>query len=70
MAMLTRRQLDRLNFIKAYIADNEIAPSVDEIRIGMWFRSKSSVAALLGSLEERGAIRRLRTRARAIEVTE
>jgi SOS-response transcriptional repressor LexA len=68
MIGLTRRQQNCLAFLKQYIADKGIPPSFDEIKDFMGLRSKSGIHRLINSLEERGLIRRLRNRARAIEI--
>lgn len=67
---LTPRQSECLAFIRAYIAANGIAPSITELADGIGNRSKSAVTAMMRSLEERGYIRRLPHKARAIEVIE
>lgn len=66
--MLTRRQLDLYNFIKAYKAREGIAPSLREMEDHLQLRSLSGVCRLLKSLEERGAISRMEGRARAIRI--
>lgn len=69
MIGLTRRQTDCLAFIKKYITENNgVPPSFDEIKDNAGLRSKSGVHRVITALEERGLIRRLRNRARAIEV--
>ena len=68
MIGLTRRQQDALNFLIDYHDENGIYPSCDEIKDGLELASKSGVHRLLTALEERGYIRRLPYRARAIEV--
>ncbi len=71
MIGLTRRQTKCLAFIKKYIAENnDVPPSFDEIKDGMDLRSKSGVHRVISALEERGLIRRIRNRARAIEVVD
>lgn len=70
MIGLTRRQENCLAFLKQYIADKGIPPSFDEIKDFMGLRSKSGIHRLINSLEERGLIRRLRNRARAIEIVD
>jgi hypothetical protein len=65
---LTRRQRDLLLFIGGYRARHGIAPTFDEMRRALGFGSKSGIARLLDGLEQRGAIARLKTRARAITV--
>ena len=69
-APLTERQRKLLDFIRAYIAQHGIAPTYDDIRYAMRVRSKSDIHRLLVGLEERGAIRRMKARARAIEVVD
>lgn len=66
--MLTRRQADLLKFIDFSSKEQGIAPSFDEMTAGLGLRSKSGVHRLITALEERGYIRRLRNRARAIQV--
>ena len=69
MAMsLTTRQSECLAFIRATMASNGRAPSLQEICDELDLPSKSQVHTLLTALEERGAIRRLPNRARAIEL--
>lgn len=67
---LTERQRDCLNYLKAYIAEyGGMAPTMGEIAANLGLSSKSGVMRLLDSLEERGFIRRLRFRSRAIEIS-
>jgi SOS-response transcriptional repressor LexA len=68
--MLTARQKQLLDFIRSEIARCGVAPSYDEMAAAIGVRSKSGVNRLLLGLEERGAIRRLPSRRRAIEVIE
>lgn len=68
MIGLTRKQSNCLAFIKRHIADAGVPPSFQEIADHMDLRSKSGVHRIIMALEERGLIRRLRHRARAIEV--
>ncbi len=68
MSALTPKQRDLLDFIKAYAAAKETAPSFDEMREALGLKSKSGIHRLVGALEERGFIRRLVNRARAIEI--
>lgn len=66
---LTRRQQDTLNFIRGFSIKNRgIAPTYDEIKDGIGLTSKSGIARLVDGLVERGCIRRLPNRARAIVV--
>jgi len=68
MISTTRRADDLLSFIEEYIGSRGIAPSFDEMMDNLGFRSKSGVHRLIEQLVERGRIRRLPNRARAIEV--
>lgn len=62
--------LELLNFIKRHIEETGIAPSHEEMCQGLGLASKSASYRLVQALEERGKIRVLRGRARAIEVVE
>ncbi|MBB5514728.1 repressor LexA [Rubricella aquisinus] len=66
--MLTRKQLDLLNFIQDRMQRDGVPPSFDEMREALDLRSKSGIHRLITALEERGFIRRLAHRARAIEI--
>jgi SOS-response transcriptional repressor LexA len=66
--MITRQQKALLDFIKARVDEVGIPPSFDEMKDGIGLKSKSGVHRLILALEERGFIRRLANRARAIEV--
>jgi repressor LexA len=66
--MLTAKQRELLVFIDARLKDNGISPSFDEMREALDLKSKSGVHRLISALEERGFIRRLPNRARALEV--
>lgn len=66
--MLTRKQLDLLNFIQERLQKDGVPPSFDEMREALDLRSKSGIHRLITALEERGFIRRLAHRARAIEI--
>ncbi|RMH50395.1 MAG: transcriptional repressor LexA [Alphaproteobacteria bacterium] len=66
--MLTRKQYDLLLFIHRRVQQDGVAPSFDEMRDALDLRSKSGIHRLISALEERGFIRRLAHRARAIEV--
>ncbi len=65
--MLTRKQLDLLEFIHKRIQRDGVPPSFDEMKEALDLRSKSGIHRLITALEERGFIRRLAHRARAIE---
>ena len=66
--MLTAKQRELLLFIDRRLHDNGISPSFDEMREALDLKSKSGVHRLISALEERGFIRRLPNRARALEV--
>jgi repressor LexA len=66
--MLTRKQLDLLNFIHRRVQLEGVPPSFDEMKEALNLRSKSGIHRLITALEERGFIRRLAHRARAIEI--
>jgi len=66
--MLTRKQLDLLNFIHRRVQREGVPPSFDEMKEALNLRSKSGIHRLITALEERGFIRRLAHRARAIEI--
>ena len=65
---LTPRMRALLAFIQAYSARHEQMPSFQEMADGLGLRSKSSVHRLITSLEERGHIERLHSRARAMHI--
>lgn len=65
---LTARQGDCLSFMRSYRIKHGHMPSYTEIAASLNFRSKSGVHRLMNGLVERGAIRRLTGRARAIEI--
>ena len=67
-AMLTRKQNELLNYISDHLKQHEVPPSFDEMRNALGLASKSGVHRLVTGLEERGYIRRLANRARAIEI--
>ena len=66
--MLTRKQLELLDFIQKRVARDGVPPSFDEMKEALDLRSKSGIHRLITALEERGFIRRLAHRARAIEI--
>jgi len=65
---LRPRQRECLYFIERYQAAHGLAPSLEEIRVALGYRSKASVHRLLGALEAAGRILRLPGRARALMV--
>ncbi len=66
--MLTRKQHELLMFIHERMKETGIPPSFDEMKDALDLRSKSGIHRLITALEERGFIRRLPNRARALEV--
>src|SRR3974377_2315380 len=66
--MLTRKQFELLRFIHERLTEAGAPPSFDEMKDALDLRSKSGIHRLITALEERGFIRRLPNRARAIEV--
>ncbi|MFK7745433.1 MAG: transcriptional repressor LexA [Roseobacter sp.] len=66
--MLTKKQLDLLEFIHKRVQKDGVPPSFDEMKEALDLRSKSGIHRLITALEERGFIRRLAHRARAIEI--
>ncbi len=67
--MLTRKQYELLNFINERLESTGVSPSFDEMKDALNLKSKSGIHRLITGLEERGFIRRLPHRARALEVT-
>jgi repressor LexA len=66
--MLTRKQKDLLLLIRDRLAADSVPPSFDEMKEALGLRSKSGIHRLITGLEERGFIRRLPHRARALEI--
>ena len=66
--MLTRKQHELLMFIHERMKESGIPPSFDEMKEALDLRSKSGIHRLITALEERGFIRRLPHRARALEI--
>ena len=66
--MLTKKQNELLIFIHQNVRETGIAPSYEEMKEALDLRSKSGIHRLINALEERGFIRRLAHRARAIEI--
>ena len=66
--MLTKKQLELLEFIHKRVRTGGVPPSFEEMKNAVDLRSKSGIHRLVTALEERGFIRRLANRARAIEV--
>lgn len=66
--MLTKKQIQLLDFIQKRMARDGVPPSFDEMKEALDLRSKSGIHRLVTALEERGFIRRLPHRARALEI--
>ena len=66
--MLTKKQSELLRFINEKLKETGVPPSFDEMKDALDLRSKSGIHRLIMALEERGFIRRLPNRARALEV--
>jgi repressor LexA len=66
--MLTAKQRELLHYIDGRLKQSGVSPSFDEMREALDLKSKSGVHRLISALEERGFIRRLPNRARALEV--
>ena len=66
--MLTAKQHELLLFIQRKLEETGISPSFEEMKEALDLKSKSGVHRLISALEERGFIRRLPNRARALEV--
>ena len=66
--MLTKKQLELLRFIKLRMDEDGVPPSFDEMKDALQLASKSGIHRLVKALEERGYIRRLPNRARAVDI--
>ena len=66
--MLTIKQRELLDYLSEYKDKHNHSPSYDEIRIAMRLKSKSGIHRIVSALEERGFIKKLANRARAIEI--
>ena len=66
--MLTKKQHELLLFIERHLKEDQISPSFEEMKIALNLKSKSGIHRLVSALEERGFIRRLANKARALEV--
>lgn len=66
--MLTRKQHDLLLFIHQHLEKTGISPSFEEMKEALDLKSKSGIHRLVSALEERGYLRRLKNRARALEI--
>ena len=68
--MLTRKQNELLTYLRNHMEQHDVPPSFDEMRNALGLASKSGIPRLISGLEERGYIRRLANRARAIQILE
>jgi repressor LexA len=68
MRMLTRKQHELLLFINRHLSEHGVSPSFDEMKEALNLKSKSGIHRLITGLEERGFLKRLAHRARALEV--
>ena len=66
--MLTAKQHELLHFIQQKLDASGISPSFEEMKEALGLKSKSGIHRLISALEERGSLRRLPNRARALEV--
>jgi len=66
--MLTRKQYELLMFIHERVRETGIPPSFDEMKDALDLKSKSGIHRLITALEERGYLRRMEKRARALEI--
>jgi len=66
--MLTEKQQNLLSYIEAFLEDHGRPPSFEQMMEAMGLKSKSNIHRLIGALEERGYIKRLPNKARALEV--
>ena len=67
--MLTKKQKELFDYLSNYIAKNSISPSSEEMKNAVNLKSKSGIHRLITSLEQRGFIKRLKHKARAMEIT-
>ena len=67
--MLTKKQKELFEYLENYIEKEGIAPSFEEMKNAVKLKSKSGIHRLIMSLEQRGFIKRLKHRARAMEIT-
>ena len=67
--MLTKKQKELFVYLNNYISSNDISPSFEEMKNAVNLKSKSGIHRLITSLEQRGNIKRLKHKARAMEIT-
>ena len=66
--MLTKRQKELFDYLSDYISKNSISPSFEEMKVAVNLKSKSGIHGLITNLEQRGFIKRLKHKARAMEI--
>ena len=66
--MLTKKQHTLLVYIRDYFLGTGVCPSYEEMKVALNLKSKSGIHRLISNLEDRGYVKRLPNRARAIEV--
>ncbi len=66
--MLTKKQKELFDYLSEYMSNNQISPSFEEMKEAVNLKSKSGIHRLVSSLEERGFIKRLKHKARAMEI--
>ena len=67
--MLTKKQKELYDFLYEYLNKHNISPSFEEMKVAVNLKSKSGIHRLITSLEQRGFIKRLKHKARAMEIT-
>ena len=67
--MLTKKQKELFDYLNQYILKYKISPSFEEMKKAVNLKSKSGIHRLITSLEQRGFIKRLKHKARAMEIT-
>ncbi len=66
--MLTKKQKELFDYLRDYMTSNQISPSFEEMKEAVNLKSKSGIHRLITSLEQRGFIKRLKHKARAMEI--
>ena len=66
--MLTAKQLKLLEYLRQSLKENSVSPSFEEMKLALGLKSKSGIHRLITALEERGFIKRLHNKARAINI--
>ena len=67
--MLTKKQKELFVYLNNYISSNDISPSFEEMKNAVNLKSKSGIHRLITSIEQRGYIKRLKHKARSMEIT-